>query len=69
MKLKLCLLALFCFCITVSAQEYFPKNDGVKTKNSNYTAFKNAKIYVSPTKILDNGTLLIQNGKIKNMEK
>ncbi|MEH6705639.1 amidohydrolase family protein [Galbibacter orientalis] len=64
MKLKLCLLALFCFCITVSAQEYFPKNDGVKTKNSNYTAFKNAKIYVSPTKILDNGTLLIQNGKV-----
>ncbi|MCF8714857.1 amidohydrolase family protein [Joostella atrarenae] len=64
MKLKLCFLALFSFCISVTAQEYFPKNDGVKTKNSNYTAFKNAKIYVSPTKIIDNGTLLIQNGKV-----
>ncbi|MCK4562445.1 MAG: amidohydrolase, partial [Flavobacteriaceae bacterium] len=47
-----------------TAQEYFPKNDGVKTTNSNYTAFTNAKIYVSPTQIIEKGTLLIQNGKV-----
>ncbi|MEL4307353.1 amidohydrolase family protein [Joostella sp. CR20] len=65
MKLKLCLLALFCFCMTVYAQEYFPKNDGVKTQNSNYTAFKNAKIYVSPTNVIENGILLIKDGKVE----
>ena len=48
----------------LSAQEYFPKNDGVKTENNNYTAFTNAKIYVSPTRIIDKGTLLIRNGKV-----
>ena len=46
------------------SQEYFPKNDGVKTKNENYTAFTNAKIYVTPTQVIENGTLLIQNGKV-----
>ena len=25
------------------AQEHFPKNDGVSSKNTNYTAFTNAK--------------------------
>jgi imidazolonepropionase-like amidohydrolase len=50
----------------LSAQEYFPKNDGVKTSNSNYTAFKNAKIYISPDQIIENGILLIQNGKVVN---
>ncbi|MFS4415753.1 amidohydrolase family protein [Maribacter sp. 2307ULW6-5] len=46
------------------AQDYFPKNDGVKADNNNYTAFTNAKIYVAPTEIIDQGTLLIQNGKV-----
>jgi len=46
------------------AQDYFPKNDGVKSKNNNYTAFTNAKIFVTPTLIIENGTLLIQNGKV-----
>ena len=49
---------------TVTAQEYFPKNDGVTNKNTNYTAFTNAKIYVTPTQIIQKGTLLIQNGTI-----
>ncbi len=49
---------------TLIAQEYFPKNDGVKANTNNYTAFTNAKIYVTPTQIIENGTLLIQNGKI-----
>ena len=46
------------------AQEHFPKNDGVSSKNTNYTAFTNAKIYVTPTQIIDNGTLLIKDGKV-----
>ncbi|NNC69858.1 MAG: amidohydrolase family protein [Flavobacteriaceae bacterium] len=46
------------------AQEYFPKNDGVKSKIENYTAFTNAKIFNSPTQVIDKGTLLIKNGKV-----
>ena len=59
-------LPLLCLCFLgiASAQDYFPKNDGVKEENNNYTAFTNATIYVTPTQSVTNGTLLIQNGKI-----
>lgn len=33
--------------MSVSSQEYFPKNDGVKSENQNYTAFVNAEIHIS----------------------
>ena len=46
------------------AQEYFPNNESVQNKNTNFTAFTNAKIYVTPTQIIEKGTLLIQNGKV-----
>ncbi|ETN96083.1 hypothetical protein P278_18050 [Zhouia amylolytica AD3] len=49
---------------SVFSQEYFPKNDGVKTSKNSYTAFTNAKIYVTPTEVLENATLLIQKGKV-----
>jgi imidazolonepropionase-like amidohydrolase len=52
---------------TVFAQDYFPKNDGVKSKNTNFTAFTNAKIFVTPSKSIQNGTLLIQDGKVINV--
>ncbi|MBT8209101.1 MAG: amidohydrolase family protein [Eudoraea sp.] len=48
----------------VLGQEYFPKNDGVKTPKNNYTAFTNATIHVSPEKVLQNATLLIQKDKV-----
>ena len=64
MKIRLLTLALFWFATAVWAQDYFPENDGVKAKNNNYYAFTNAKIYVTPTEIIKNGTLVIQNGKI-----
>lgn len=64
MRIPFLLLLTFLCCIPSGAQEYFPKNDGVKAENNNYTAFINAKIYVSPSEILDEGTLLIQNGKV-----
>ncbi|MEH6537397.1 MAG: amidohydrolase family protein [Psychroserpens sp.] len=54
-----------CFCsFALFAQDYFPKNDGVKSENTNYTAFTNAKIYVTPTLVIDKGTLLIHDGKV-----
>ncbi len=64
MKMRLLALSILACCATLSAQDYFPKNDGVKAKNNNYTAFTNAKIYVTPTQIIEGGTLLIQNGKV-----
>ena len=46
------------------AQDYFPSNSGVIANNSNYTAFTNATIHVSPTEVIDNATLLIKEGKV-----
>ena len=64
MKMRLLALAFFWCGAALFAQEYFPKNDGVKSKDNNYTAFTNAKIYVTPTQIINGGTLLIQHGKV-----
>ncbi len=53
--------------VTFTAQaqiDYFPKNDGVIAVNTNYTALTNAKIYVNPTTVFDNGTLLFKNGVV-----
>ena len=49
---------------SVFAQDYFPKNDGVKTKNTNFTAITNAKIFITPSQHVENGTLLIREGNI-----
>ena len=65
MRMKFLALALFASAAAL-AQEYFPDNDGVKSKNTNYTAFTNAKIYVSPSQVINNGTLLIREGKVVN---
>ncbi|MFD2565520.1 amidohydrolase family protein [Aquimarina rubra] len=67
--MKKLFLSLFVICMgfTISAQEYFPKNDGVKTSNSNYTVFTNATIHTSPTTEIKNGMLIIQKGKIKEV--
>ncbi|WP_335974759.1 amidohydrolase family protein [Gaetbulibacter jejuensis] len=59
----LTILTFLC-CFSFYAQEYFPKNDGVVATNTNYTAFTNAKIYVTPTQVIENGTLLIKDGKV-----
>ncbi len=69
MKRLLLALGLFCIGKALNAQEYFPQNDGVKSNNNNITAFTNAKIYVTPSQIIDNGTLLIQNGKVVQVGK
>jgi imidazolonepropionase-like amidohydrolase len=64
MKKILYLLFLLIFIPKISSQEYFPNNESVHSTNNNYSAFINAKIYVTPTQIIEKGTLLIQNGKV-----
>ncbi|MGC1515366.1 MAG: amidohydrolase, partial [Maribacter sp.] len=64
-KFLLSLCLLWC-SYPLFAQDYFPENAGVKANNTNYTAFTNAKIYVTPTQVIEKGTLLIQNGKVVN---
>jgi imidazolonepropionase-like amidohydrolase len=60
-------LLIFMCSFSLFAQDYFPSNTGVKSKNTNYTAFTNATIYVSPTEVLNNATLLIKDGKVVNV--
>nr|WP_315195733.1 amidohydrolase family protein [uncultured Flavobacterium sp.] len=64
MKKILLLFFLGLFIPKISAQDYFPNNESIHNKNDNYTAFINAKIYITPTQIIEKGTLLIQNGKV-----
>ncbi|MEJ6792766.1 MAG: amidohydrolase family protein [Lacinutrix sp.] len=66
---KTILLTCLVFAINVFAQENIPKNDGVKTISSNYTAVTNAKIHVSPTQVIENGTIIIKDGKIISIGK
>jgi imidazolonepropionase-like amidohydrolase len=68
MKFFLKLLMLMC-SVSLFSQDYFPSNSGVIAKNSNYTAFINATIHVSPTEIIYDGTLLIRKGKVVNVGK
>ena len=46
---------------TANAQDYFPTNSGVKSKELNYQAFTNATVYLTPTNIIKNATLLELN--------
>ena len=63
LKTSFFLGVVLCSFITF-AQDYFPENSGVKSKNTNYTVFTNATIHTAPNETIKNGTLLIQNGKI-----
>ena len=60
----LSLLLVFLLSLSTNAQEYFPKNDGVKQSFINYYALTNATIYVSATQKLEKATLLIKENKI-----
>ena len=64
------IVLLFLFCVSVSfSQEYFPTNTGVKTTKNTTVAFTNATIFLSPTKKITKGTLLIKDGKVLNVGK
>lgn len=59
------LLFLGIICIPkLKAQEYFPNNESTKNKSSMFVAFSNAKIYVTPSEVIEKGTLLIKDGKV-----
>ncbi|QED37417.1 amidohydrolase family protein [Antarcticibacterium arcticum] len=64
MKLKMLLFALLLTGLNLHSQDYFPQNDGVKSKNSNYTVFENARIHVDPNTIIENGMFAVKDGKI-----
>ena len=55
---------IFMIFLKIDAQEYFPNNESVTNKSKNFIVFTNAKIFVTPSKIIENGTLVIQNDKI-----
>lgn len=57
---------VFCFSgYGLAAQDYFPKNDGVKAdENTNYTVFKNADIHVDPSTLIEGGMFSVKDGKI-----
>jgi len=57
-------LSVFCCYFANYAQEYFPKNDGIKTSDANYTVFTNATVHTAPGNTIENGTLVIRKGKI-----
>ena len=56
MKKLIILLFFGVFIAKTQAQEYFPNNESIPNKNNYYTAFTNAKIYVTPTQIIEKGT-------------
>lgn len=66
---KLLLVLMVLSVSLLHAQEYFPINTGVKTTKNTTVAFKNAKIYVSPTQIIKKGTLLVKDGKVVSVGK
>jgi imidazolonepropionase-like amidohydrolase len=68
--MKKIFFSLFFLSLTVTqAQDYFPKNSGVKTTESTTFAFTNATIYVTPDEVLKKGTLLIKDGKVLSVGK
>lgn len=65
MKLKFIFLCLVSISgLSLHAQDYFPSNDGVKSKNTNYTVIKNAKIHVDPNTFIETGMIAVKDGKI-----
>ena len=62
------LLLILTFNFTFS-QDYFPTNDGIKFENTNYTTFTNAKIYSSHNTTIENGSMVVKDGKIVDIGK
>ena len=58
------LILLIFISISSQAQDYFPKNDGVKQSFKNHVAVTNATVYISSTQKLEKATILFKDGKI-----
>ena len=69
MKLKFLLYSLILAGLPLQAQDYFPKNDGVNSENTNYTVLENAKIHVDANTVIENGMISIKEGKIVSVGK
>ncbi|WP_438829873.1 amidohydrolase family protein [Aquimarina agarivorans] len=69
MKKLLLSLSILAFGHSMLAQDYFPKNDGVKIAKDNYYVFTNATIHTTPDVTLKNATLVVQKGKIVSVGK
>lgn len=66
---KLLVFGLVSCSFALNAQDYFPANAGVKSKNENFTVFTNATIHTTPTETIKKGTLVVQNGKVISVGK
>ncbi len=64
MKKQSLVFLLFFNVSFLFSQEYFPKNDGIKTPKQSHIAFINATIYAMPTLVYKNATLVIKDSKI-----
>lgn len=62
-------LGIILCSLSLCAQDYFPKNDGVNAQNHNYTVFTNAEIHSSPTETIKKGTLVVKDGKVVSVGK
>jgi hypothetical protein len=62
-------LGIILCSLSLSAQDYFPKNDGVTAQNDNYTVFTNAEIHSSPTETIKKGPLVVKDGKVVSLGK
>lgn len=63
MKVLKLVFVLVCFQHAL-AQDYFPKNEGVKQTFKSYIALTHATIYSSSTQKIENATLLLKDDKI-----
>ena len=63
-----CMPSLIFVSYTSLSQEGFPIN-GVEDNRDNHYAFINAKIFVDYKTVIENGTLIIKNGRIISVGK
>ena len=50
--------------LSVVGQTYYPTNLGTKTKESHFQAFTELTLHPQPGETIENGTLLIRDGKV-----
>jgi imidazolonepropionase-like amidohydrolase len=63
MPIRIFMLVLLCMATVLQAQQTFPEN-GVFDDREGHYAFTNARIMTSPGQVIENGILIIKDGKI-----
>ena len=64
MKQLSTLLLCALFSSTIWAQDYFPKNGELNEEYTGSQALTNVTLHISPEVTIENGTILIRDGKI-----